>query len=126
MKTLLYQNAGFSGFNNVFEDRPDERHPDKIIALIFLPISLLVLCLALWQIVFNEVTPCKKRVDKILSAVVLIAIILIFTDYLDRRLPLAVPLKIRIDEVVLLWRGAIFMVSHIRRARNIMNNRRGV
>ncbi|MCL6393624.1 protein MgtR, partial [Pectobacterium atrosepticum] len=28
------------------------RSPDKIIALIFLLISLLVLCLALWQIVF--------------------------------------------------------------------------
>ncbi|EKB5957336.1 protein MgtR [Salmonella enterica subsp. enterica serovar Uganda] len=28
------------------------RSPDKIIALIFLQISLLVLCLALWQIVF--------------------------------------------------------------------------
>ncbi|EAA0501263.1 protein MgtR [Salmonella enterica subsp. enterica serovar Orion] len=28
------------------------RSPDKIISLIFLLISLLVLCLALWQIVF--------------------------------------------------------------------------
>ncbi|HCL4685358.1 TPA: protein MgtR [Salmonella enterica] len=28
------------------------RSPDKIIALIFLLISLLVLCLSLWQIVF--------------------------------------------------------------------------
>ncbi|EAY8164968.1 protein MgtR [Salmonella enterica] len=28
------------------------RSPDKIIALIFLLISLLVLCLAIWQIVF--------------------------------------------------------------------------
>ncbi|ECC9336935.1 protein MgtR [Salmonella enterica] len=28
------------------------RSPDKIITLIFLLISLLVLCLALWQIVF--------------------------------------------------------------------------
>ncbi|ECB8354583.1 protein MgtR [Salmonella enterica] len=28
------------------------RSPDKIIVLIFLLISLLVLCLALWQIVF--------------------------------------------------------------------------
>ncbi|EMC3040046.1 protein MgtR [Salmonella sp. 32101201-2018-00131-FB-01-SM-01] len=28
------------------------RSPDKIIALIFLLISLLVLCLAFWQIVF--------------------------------------------------------------------------
>ncbi|EKB9206676.1 protein MgtR [Salmonella enterica] len=28
------------------------RSPDKIIALIFLLMSLLVLCLALWQIVF--------------------------------------------------------------------------
>lgn len=28
------------------------RSPDKIIALIFLLISLLVLCFALWQIVF--------------------------------------------------------------------------
>ncbi|MIC90477.1 protein MgtR [Salmonella enterica] len=28
------------------------RSPDKIIALIFLLINLLVLCLALWQIVF--------------------------------------------------------------------------
>lgn len=41
------------------------RSPDKIIALIFLLISLLVLCLALWQIVFNEVTPCKRGLDKI-------------------------------------------------------------
>lgn len=37
------------------------RSPDKIIALIFLLISLLVLCLASGKSFYNEVTPCKKE-----------------------------------------------------------------